>query len=105
MTFRSASKKLFFYDIHGDGVKIQIMADAKLYSSMEEFKADTYKFRRGDIIGIEGMPAKTLIGELSVIPKKITLLTPCLHPIPNFYHGIEEKVNIDSIRLTRFSQI
>lgn len=90
LTFRSASKKLFFYDVHADGVKIQIMADARLYSSSEEFKADTAKFRRGDIIGIEGIPAKTLVGELSIIPKKITLLTPCLHPLPNHYHGIEE---------------
>lgn len=29
MNKREASSKLFFYDLHGDGAKIQVMADAR----------------------------------------------------------------------------
>lgn len=30
MNKRASSSKLFFYDLYGGGVKIQVMADAKL---------------------------------------------------------------------------
>lgn len=68
---RESGAKLIFYDVRGEGVKIQVMANAKLYSSEEEFVTDTEKIRRGDIIGIAGYPGKTKKGELSVIPKKV----------------------------------
>ena len=29
MSKRSSSSKLFFYDLHGDGAKVQVMADAR----------------------------------------------------------------------------
>lgn len=69
---RESGAKLIFYDVRGEGVKIQVMANAKLYSSEEAFGADTDKIRRGDIIGIEGYPGKTKKGELSVIPKSVS---------------------------------
>jgi lysyl-tRNA synthetase, class II len=71
---RESGAKLIFYDVRGEGVKIQVMANAKLYASEEEFGADTEKIRRGDIIGISGYPGKTKKGELSVIPKKVRLV-------------------------------
>lgn len=70
---RESGAKLIFYDVRGEGVKIQVMANAKLYSSEDAFAADTDKIRRGDIIGIEGYPGKTKKGELSVIPKSVSL--------------------------------
>lgn len=69
---RESGAKLIFYDVRGEGVKIQVMANAKLYSSEEAFSADTDKIRRGDIIGINGYPGKTKKGELSVIPKTVS---------------------------------
>lgn len=33
MSKRSSSSKLFFYDIHGDGAKLQVMADARCLSN------------------------------------------------------------------------
>ena len=39
--------------------------------------------RRGDIVAVEGFPGKSQKGELSIIPRKVTLLTPCLSPIPS----------------------
>lgn len=70
------------------------MANAKLYASEEEFEADTDKIRRGDIIGVQGTPGKTKKGELSIIPKKITLLSPCLHMLPHLHFGIKDKVSL-----------
>lgn len=69
---RESGAKLVFYDLRGEGVKIQVMANAKSYASEAEFAADIEKIRRGDIIGVEGIPGKTKKGELSVIPKKVS---------------------------------
>lgn len=69
---RESGAKLIFYDVRGEGVKIQVMANAKLYSSEEAFAADTDKIRRGDIVGIDGYPGKTKKGELSVIPRNVS---------------------------------
>lgn len=70
-SIRGSGAKLIFYDLRGEGVKIQVMANARAYVSEEEFAADNEKIRRGDIIGIEGSPGKTKKGELSIIPKKV----------------------------------
>lgn len=68
---RESGAKLIFYDVRGEGVKIQVMANAKYYTTEAEFEPDTDKIRRGDIIGINGYPGKTKKGELSIIPKKV----------------------------------
>lgn len=73
-SMRESGAKLIFYDLRGEGVKLQVMANAKLYSSEEEFQTVTNKLRRGDIIGINGVPGKTKKGELSVIPKRVSFL-------------------------------
>lgn len=85
-----------FFDIYFE-IKIdqpfncQVMANAKLYSSESEFEHDTAKLRRGDIIGVIGNPGKTKKGELSMIPKKIKLLSPCLHMLPHLHFGLKDK--------------
>lgn len=68
---RESGAKLVFYDLRGEGVKIQVMANAKNYCSEAEFTAAIEKIRRGDIIGVEGIPGKTKKGELSVLPSKV----------------------------------
>jgi len=76
--------KLFFYDLRGDGAKIQIMSDLRTYESggEEGFKKIHRVIKRGDIIGVRGHPGKSKKGELSIFPKEITLLSPCLHMLP-----------------------
>lgn len=69
-SIRDASSKLYFYDLRGDGTKIQVMATAGSYSNAEEFKDDVTKIKRGDIIGVQGFPTKTKRGELSIVPSK-----------------------------------
>lgn len=88
---RESGSKLIFYDLRGEGVKLQVMATAKHYESEEKFAEDTEVIRRGDIIGVNGVPTKTKKGELSVMPKKITLLSPCLHMLPHLHFGLKDK--------------
>ena len=38
--------------------------------------------RRGDIIGVTGLPSRTKMGELSLSISKLQLLAPCLHQLP-----------------------
>ncbi|KAL1457928.1 hypothetical protein WDU94_008108 [Cyamophila willieti] len=88
---RESGTKLMFYDLRGEGVKIQVMANARMYESEEEFTSDLVKIKRGDIIGVTGSPGKTKKGELSIIPKKLTLLSPCLHMLPHLHFGVKDK--------------
>lgn len=67
------------------------MANAKMYETEEKFASDTDKLRRGDIIGCIGHPGKTKKGELSIIPKTIKLLSPCLHMLPHLHFGLKDK--------------
>lgn len=88
---RESGVKLIFYDLRGEGVKIQAMANARYYSSEEEFRNINDRIRRGDILGLVGHPGKTKKGELSLIPTQINLLTPCLHMLPHLHFGLRDK--------------
>ncbi|XP_023035257.1 lysine--tRNA ligase isoform X1 [Drosophila willistoni] len=88
---RESGAKLIFYDLRGEGVKLQVMASAKSYKSEEAFVSDTDKLRRGDIIGVQGHPGKTKKGELSIMPTEIKLLSPCLHMLPHLHFGLKDK--------------
>lgn len=45
----------------------------------------------GDIIGIEGTPFCTKRGELSLRLSHVELLTKSLHPLPEKFHGLQDK--------------
>ena len=38
--------------------------------------------------------AKTKKGELSIVPKDMELLSPCLHQLPALHFGLKDKVGI-----------
>ena len=88
---RESGAKLIFYDLRGEGVKLQVMATANAYVSEEKFAEDTGKLRRGDIVGVIGNPGRTKKGELSIIPTELVLLAPCLHMLPHLHYGIKDK--------------
>lgn len=88
---RESGAKLIFYDLRGEGVKLQVMASAKSYKSEAAFEQDTAKLRRGDIIGVKGHPGKTKKGELSIMPTELKLLSPCLHMLPHLHFGLKDK--------------
>ncbi|KAI7902906.1 lysyl-tRNA synthetase [Cokeromyces recurvatus] len=86
---RASGAKLRFYDLHGEGVKIQIMA------SLQDHEGEDYAqvhdlLRRGDIVGVVGVPGKTKRGELSIFPKKVVLLSPCLRMLPKANYGFKD---------------
>jgi len=45
----------------------------------------------GDIIGVEGFVFRTQTGELTVYVKDFTLLTKSLRPLPEKWHGLQDK--------------
>ncbi|KAA8491345.1 Lysine--tRNA ligase [Porphyridium purpureum] len=79
---RASGPKLVFFDLKADGLKVQIMAQHNVYKDQDQFAHDTELLRRGDVVGIVGVPGKSKKGELSVFPKKLTLLSSCLRMLP-----------------------
>ncbi|KAI5071641.1 hypothetical protein GOP47_0013892 [Adiantum capillus-veneris] len=80
---RSSLVKLLFYDLIGEGVKVQVMADAKNSGLSEpEFAKLHASIKRGDIVGVQGFPGKSKKGELSIFPTHFQVLSPCLHMLP-----------------------
>ena len=88
---RESGSKLVFYDLRGEGTKLQIMANVSGYESPEKFEQMVAKIKRGDIVGCRGYPGKTKKGELSLMPIEITLLTPCLRMLPHLHFGLKDK--------------
>ncbi|KAJ3321955.1 lysyl-tRNA synthetase [Boothiomyces sp. JEL0866] len=86
---RSQGKGLVFYDLHSEGVKIQIMASAQ--DSEKDFNQVHSILQRGDIVGVRGYPGKSKKGELSIFPHDITLLTPCLRTLPKANYGFKDQ--------------
>ncbi|KIZ04328.1 lysyl-tRNA synthetase, class II, partial [Monoraphidium neglectum] len=82
-TKRASGSKLLFYDLRGEGAKVQVMADARNSDKDEDgFLVLHNEAKRGDIIGVEGYPGKSQKGELSIFPVKFAVLAPCLHMPP-----------------------
>ncbi|CAI9293710.1 unnamed protein product [Lactuca saligna] len=99
MNKRSSSSKLFFYDLHGTGGKVQVMADARR-SDLDEAEFSKYHsgVKRGDIVGIVGFPGKSKRGELSIFPKTFMVLSHCLHMMPRQKSAaVAENANVKKI--------
>lgn len=79
-TKRPSGSKLVFYDLVGDGAKVQIMASL----GTSELAADTDAFvklhnsvKRGDIVGVVGHPGASKNGELSIFPVSMQVRPRC----------------------------
>lgn len=59
---RSAGKALVFYDLKGDGLKLQVMCNVNNHKSERDFHELHSTIRRGDIIGVRGRPGRTKTG-------------------------------------------
>lgn len=53
------------------------------------FKDINKKLRTGDVVGIRGIPGRTDLGELSILPRELTLLAPSLWKIPREWYEIQ----------------
>ncbi|HID80078.1 MAG TPA: lysine--tRNA ligase [Aquifex aeolicus] len=56
----------------------------------ENFKLIKEFIDLGDIVGIKGNLFRTQTGELTVEVKELKLLSKCLHPLPEKWHGIKD---------------
>ncbi|KAJ7749332.1 hypothetical protein DFH07DRAFT_904606 [Mycena maculata] len=88
---RASGAKLVFYDLHGEGKKVQIMASQQDAADPDSFVATHELFKRGDIVGVTGTPSRTKKGELSISPSSITLLSPNLHQLPSSHFGLKDQ--------------
>ena len=89
MTARDLGK-LIFATIQDNTEKLQLVLQKEetIKSSFELFKKYT---DLGDIIGAEGIVMKTKTGEISVLVKKLEILSKSLLPMPEKWHGIQDK--------------
>lgn len=82
--------KLMFFDILGEGVILQVLANFADYT--KDF-ALLSELHRGDIIGVTGYPMrsspKNNPGELSIVPSEIEVLSHCLHMLPS-HSGLKD---------------
>jgi lysyl-tRNA synthetase class 2 len=81
--------KAMFGNIMDDSGNLQVYF--RLDALGEEMFSDVEAFDIGDIVGLEGTPFRTKRGELSLRITKATLLTKALLPLPEKYHGLQDK--------------
>lgn len=55
---RIQGKSLVFYDLKGDGKRLQVMCNINNHKGTQSFAEVHSKFRRGDIIGVVGSQEK-----------------------------------------------
>lgn len=58
---------------------------------LEAYQRAMNAVKRGDIVGIVGFPGKSKRGELSVFPRQLEVLTPCLHMAPGTRTGLRDQ--------------
>ncbi|KAE9353878.1 Lysine--tRNA ligase [Phytophthora fragariae] len=103
VAIRHASKNLVFLDLQSDGHTVQVLSEVKHFEGRgdeaatgdneavkKEFRTLHESLRRGDIIGVKGFPGKSGKGELSIVPRQLEVLAPCIQPFPNSKYGIKE---------------
>ncbi|PRP76061.1 lysine--tRNA ligase-like isoform 2 [Planoprotostelium fungivorum] len=83
---REASKKLFFYDLTRGDSQLQIMSTQQFYTDKDHYETLHSTMRRGDIVAVRGIPGKSKLGELSIIPLEVKILSPCIQPLPEADH-------------------
>ncbi len=81
--------KVSFCDLQDRDGRIQIFV--KIDEVGEEAMAAFKKYDIGDIVGVEGEVFRTKMGEISVRAKTVTLLSKSLIPLPEKFHGLQDK--------------
>jgi len=81
--------KLSFAHIEDVTGRIQVFVGADNVSEKEYQLFQ--KLNLGDIIGVEGGIIKTIKGELSILVKKLTLLTKSIKPLPSEWYGLKDE--------------
>jgi lysyl-tRNA synthetase class 2 len=82
--------KIAFASLSDDSGKIQILLQE---GSTSEGAFDLFRkyVDAGDFVGVEGEVIRTKRGELSVVVKTIEVLSKSIKPLPDKWHGLEDK--------------
>jgi lysyl-tRNA synthetase class 2 len=82
--------KIAFATLQDGTGKIQLLLQEK-ETPEKEFEFFKKYIDSGDFIGVEGTIFRTKRGELSIIVNKIKLLTKAILPLPEKFHGLQDK--------------
>ena len=87
MSRRVMGKASFAHLLDRDGeIQIYVRRDDVGEDAYKDFKNDDL----GDVLGVRGIVFKTKSGEISIHAQEVTLLTKCLHPLPEKFHGLKD---------------
>ena len=87
MTIREMGNSVFA-DLHDEYGKIQIYLNKK---NLDEISQSMFKnLDLGDIVGISGIIFKTKTQELTINVDSFLILSKCLRPLPEKFHGIAD---------------
>lgn len=90
---RRVMGKLAFAKLTDQSGSIQLYLDKKIleeFDHPESFKNFKSLVDAGDIVGVAGHLRRTDKGELSVVVKKLDVLTKAILPLPDKYHGLTD---------------
>lgn len=85
---RVMGKSSFMHIQDGEG-RIQLFLNREVLG--EDLYNATKKWDLGDIVGAEGVVFRTRAGELSVRVTHIEMVSKCLRPLPEKWHGLHDK--------------
>lgn len=84
---RIMGKAAFAHLLDGQGdIQIYVKRDDVGEEAYAAFKSDDL----GDVLGVTGVVFKTKTGEISIHAQRVTLLTKCLKPLPEKFHGLQD---------------
>lgn len=88
LSIRKMGKSSFAHIFNGD-IKLQIYVRK---GSIEDNDLQVFKLCDiGDIVGVKGQIVKTRTGELTLLVKNLTFLAKSFHPLPEKWHGLQDK--------------
>ena len=88
LTLRGHGKSLFFHCLDDKG-KIQVYVKSDLVGPEKYALLDLFDL--GDFIGVTGTVFKTKTGEITVRATDFVMLSKSLHPLPEKWHGLQDK--------------
>lgn len=87
ITRRIMGKAAFAHVLdEGGSIQIYVRRDDVGEASYAAFKL----FDLGDILGVKGTVFRTKTGEVSIHASEVVLLSKCLKPLPEKYHGLQD---------------
>lgn len=70
-----------FLDLESNGAKVQVMLD-HTQMPKSDFEGITSACQRGAIVGITGVPSRTVAGEFTILAQQFSLLADCPKNLP-----------------------